>query len=177
MNDTARHTIPHRLDDPERWLFCTVDEVAALMGPALLGLAANQFVPGLVAGVGGWLLLRRVKRGGGGQHRALRALLVPAGLRAVAQTHAGEPPAALRRLRATLDWVEAELLQTRGWDPATRRRPRVKTDGMVGVRPWDRPISRLMARWAMPSRSVSSRFRMTRVEPDSFASTGDPAAG
>ena len=43
----------------------TVDEAAALMGPALLGLAANQFVPGLIAGVGGWLLLRRVKRGGG----------------------------------------------------------------------------------------------------------------
>ena len=65
MNDTARHTIPRRLDDPERWLFWTVDEAAALMGPALLGLAANQFVPGLIAGVGGWLLLRRVKRGGG----------------------------------------------------------------------------------------------------------------
>ncbi|MYE60401.1 MAG: relaxase domain-containing protein [Alphaproteobacteria bacterium] len=34
-------------------------------------------------------------------------------------------------VRATLDWVEAELLQTRGWDPVTRRRPRVKAGGMV----------------------------------------------
>ena len=34
-------------------------------------------------------------------------------------------------VRATLDFVEAELLQTRGWDPATRRRPRVKARGMV----------------------------------------------
>ena len=34
-------------------------------------------------------------------------------------------------VRATLDWVEADLLQTRGWDPATRRRPRVKAHGMV----------------------------------------------
>ena len=34
-------------------------------------------------------------------------------------------------VRATLDWVEAELLETRGWDPATRRRPRVKANGMV----------------------------------------------
>ena len=34
-------------------------------------------------------------------------------------------------VRATLGFVEAELLQTRGWDPATRRRPRVKADGMV----------------------------------------------
>ena len=65
MADLARHSIPRRLDDPERWLFWTVDEAAVLMGPALLGLAANAFVPGLVAGVGGWLLLRRVKRGGG----------------------------------------------------------------------------------------------------------------
>ena len=34
-------------------------------------------------------------------------------------------------VRATLDWVESDLLETRGWDPATRRRPRVKADGMV----------------------------------------------
>ena len=65
MNDTARHAIPRRLDDPERWLFWTFDEAAALLGPAVLGLAANQFVAGLVAGIAGWLLLRRVKRGGG----------------------------------------------------------------------------------------------------------------
>ena len=34
-------------------------------------------------------------------------------------------------VRATLDFVEAELLQTRGWDPATRPRPRVSANGMV----------------------------------------------
>ncbi|MDE0417110.1 MAG: relaxase domain-containing protein [bacterium] len=34
-------------------------------------------------------------------------------------------------VRATLDWIERDLLQTRGWDPATKRRPRVKADGMV----------------------------------------------
>ena len=34
-------------------------------------------------------------------------------------------------VRATLDFVEAELLQTRGWDPARRRRPRVSANGMV----------------------------------------------
>ena len=73
MNDTARHTIPRRLDDPERWLFWTVDEAAALMGPALLGLAANQFVPGLIAGIGGWLLLRRVKRAAAPISRATRS--------------------------------------------------------------------------------------------------------
>ncbi len=64
MND-ARYTIPRRLDDPERWLFWTFDEAAALLGPAVLGLAANQFVTGLLAGLAGWWLLRRVKRSGG----------------------------------------------------------------------------------------------------------------
>ena len=34
-------------------------------------------------------------------------------------------------VRATLDFAEAELLQTRGWDPARRRRPRVSANGMV----------------------------------------------
>ena len=65
MNDQAKHAIPSRLDDPERWLFWTLDEAAALLGPALLGLAANAFLTGLLAGLAGWALLRRAKRGGG----------------------------------------------------------------------------------------------------------------
>ncbi len=36
-------------------------------------------------------------------------------------------------VRETLDWVETDLLQTRGWDPATRRRPRVKAHGMAAA--------------------------------------------
>ena len=36
-------------------------------------------------------------------------------------------------VRSTLDWIEAELLQTRGYDPATRRRPRVAADGLVAA--------------------------------------------
>ena len=34
-------------------------------------------------------------------------------------------------VRATLDWIEADLLQTRGWDPITWQRPRVAADGMI----------------------------------------------
>ena len=34
-------------------------------------------------------------------------------------------------VRATLDWIERDLLQTRGGDPITRRRPRVGADGMI----------------------------------------------
>ena len=34
-------------------------------------------------------------------------------------------------VRATLEWIETDLLQTRGWDPVTRQRPRVAADGMI----------------------------------------------
>ena len=36
-------------------------------------------------------------------------------------------------VRETLDWIEAELLQTRGHDPVTGRRPRVRAHGMVAA--------------------------------------------
>ena len=36
-------------------------------------------------------------------------------------------------VRATLDWVESDLLQTRGYDPATGRRPRERAHGMVAA--------------------------------------------
>ena len=34
-------------------------------------------------------------------------------------------------VRATLKWIETDLLQTRGWDPITRQRPRVAAHGMI----------------------------------------------
>ena len=36
-------------------------------------------------------------------------------------------------VRAALDFLERELLQTRGYDPVTRRRPRVSADGLVAA--------------------------------------------
>ncbi|MCY4591001.1 MAG: relaxase domain-containing protein [Alphaproteobacteria bacterium] len=36
-------------------------------------------------------------------------------------------------VRATLDWVETELLQTRAWDPTTRRHRRVEAHGLVAA--------------------------------------------
>ena len=36
-------------------------------------------------------------------------------------------------VRAALDWMEAEFLQTRGYEPATGRRPRVKANGLVAA--------------------------------------------
>ena len=34
---------------------------------------------------------------------------------------------------ATLDFIERELLETRGWDPVTRKRPRIKGHGLVAA--------------------------------------------
>ena len=36
-------------------------------------------------------------------------------------------------VKATLDWLEKDLLQTRSWDPATRQRPRVAANGLVAA--------------------------------------------
>ena len=36
-------------------------------------------------------------------------------------------------VKATLDWLERDLLQTRSWDPVTRQRPRVAANGLVAA--------------------------------------------
>ena len=36
-------------------------------------------------------------------------------------------------MRETLDWIEGTLLETRGWDPATSKRPRMKAPSMVAA--------------------------------------------
>ena len=99
MNEAERFAIPSRLDDPERWLFWTMDEAAVLMGPAVLGLAANAFVTGLVIGVGGWLVLRRIKRGGRAGVVMHGGVLVSARGGAASSGGACEPLAPLRRVR------------------------------------------------------------------------------
>ena len=92
--------------------------------------------------IGAKLRLGR-RRDGGRQHRpgfditfsapksvSLAALLPteknPRGDRAVKRAHDAA-------VRETLDWIEATLLETRGWDPATRRRPRLKAPWMVAA--------------------------------------------
>ena len=50
----------------------------------------------------------------------------PHGDRAVIRAHNAA-------VRETLDWIEGTLLETRGWDPATGRRPRVKAPSMVAA--------------------------------------------
>ena len=50
----------------------------------------------------------------------------PRGDRAVLRCHD-------EAVRAALDWIEETMLQTRGWDPETRRRPRVKGHGLAAA--------------------------------------------
>ena len=50
----------------------------------------------------------------------------PRGDRAVIRAHD-------EAVRATLGWIEKTLLETRGWDPATGRRPRMKSPSMVAA--------------------------------------------
>ena len=118
-------------------------------GAAALGLeegrevAAGTFekvLQGLVLGTG--VRLGRL-RDGEHEHRpgfditfsapksvSLAALLPtekrPRGDRAVIRAHD-------EAVRATLKWIEGTLLETRGWDPATGQRPRVKAPSMVAA--------------------------------------------
>ncbi len=50
----------------------------------------------------------------------------PRGDRGVLRTHD-------EAVRATLDWIEETMLETRGWDPATRKRPRTRAHGMAAA--------------------------------------------
>ena len=50
----------------------------------------------------------------------------PRGDRAVIRAHD-------QAVRATLDWIEGTMLETRGWEPATGRRPRIKAPSMVAA--------------------------------------------
>ena len=118
-------------------------------GAAALGLKAGarvaarafeKLLRGFVLGTG--LRLGRVRHGEH-EHRpgfdltfsapksvSLAALLPterhPRGDRSVVRAHD-------EAVRATLDWVEETFLETRGWDPATRRRPRVKAPFMTAA--------------------------------------------
>ncbi len=108
-----------------------------------LHVAAGKF-ESLLAGdvIGTGIRLGR-QRGGKREHRpglditfsapksvSLAALLPtrrhPHGDRGVMHAHD-------EAVRATLDWIEGNLLETRGWDPATRKRPRIKAPHMVAA--------------------------------------------
>jgi conjugal transfer pilus assembly protein TraL len=56
--------IPRRLDEPERWMFWTVDEALTMLVPVITGMMTNFLVVGAVIGIGGFVLIRRLKGNG-----------------------------------------------------------------------------------------------------------------
>jgi len=56
--------IPRRLDEPERWMFWTVDEALIMLVPVITGMMTGFLLVGAVIGIGGFVLLRRLKGNG-----------------------------------------------------------------------------------------------------------------
>ena len=110
-------------------------------GAAALGLRGHVYAKRFEQVLAGFVPRTRIrlgrKRDGAHQHRpgldvtlsapksvSLEGLVF--GERRVVRAHD-------EAVRATLDWIESDLLQTRGYDPATGRRPREAAHGMVAA--------------------------------------------
>lgn len=59
--DEAQFWIPQYLDEPERFLFFTMDEALVLFAPVGFGIFANHFMLGLVLGIAGLFGYRKLK--------------------------------------------------------------------------------------------------------------------
>ncbi|MGL5720275.1 MAG: type IV conjugative transfer system protein TraL [Alphaproteobacteria bacterium] len=62
MEDYDQHILLHRLDDPLRLLFWTVDEAASILIPPFLGLGMDRPFLGLIGAGIGFFVLRSLKR-------------------------------------------------------------------------------------------------------------------
>ncbi len=56
--------IPQNLNEPERYFIFTMDELIVCIGPMLVLMLAVNFVVGLLAGLGCFMALRKIKKGG-----------------------------------------------------------------------------------------------------------------
>ena len=72
--DMSRDTyIPQYLDEPERFFVFTPDELVAVVTPLAICTVVVNFAIGLVMAAGAFVLLRKLKQGGG-LHRLLWVL-------------------------------------------------------------------------------------------------------
>jgi conjugal transfer pilus assembly protein TraL len=62
MTDYDQHVLLHRLDDPLRVLYWTLDEAAAILIPPFVGLGMDHPFVGLLCSGCGFFLLRQVKK-------------------------------------------------------------------------------------------------------------------
>ena len=122
------------------WHGCGAEALGLKPGARVSSRAFERLLQGHVPGTE--IRLGRVRHGGyerrpgfdltfsAPKSVSLAALLPterhPRGDRSVVRAHD-------EAVRATLDWVEETLLETRGWDPETRQRPRVKAPFMAAA--------------------------------------------
>ncbi len=60
--DVEPYYIPRHLDDPERWMFWTLDEAGALIVPfTILAVGYGYFLTGMAASLGLFWTLRKLK--------------------------------------------------------------------------------------------------------------------
>lgn len=64
MSELEAFYIPKHLDDPERWLFWTVDEALVLIAPFFLGVMLNFYLIGMIMSITLYLLYRKFKSTG-----------------------------------------------------------------------------------------------------------------
>jgi len=64
MSDIDAFYIPKHLDDPERWLFWTVDEALILIAPFFLGVMMDFYLIGIVMSITLYLLYKKFKSTG-----------------------------------------------------------------------------------------------------------------
>ena len=122
------------------WHGCGAEALGLKPGARVSSRAFERLLQGHVPGTE--IRLGRVRHGGyerrpgfdltfsAPKSVSLAALLPterhPRGDRSVVRAHD-------EAVRSTLDWVEETLLETRGWDPETRQRPRVKAPFMAAA--------------------------------------------
>jgi conjugal transfer pilus assembly protein TraL len=87
--------IPQYLDEPERFFVFTPDELIAVVTPLAISTVVANFAVGLAVATGAFVLLRKLKQGGG-LHRLLWILYwhLPADVLRLK----GSPPSHLREL-------------------------------------------------------------------------------
>lgn len=73
--------IPARLEEPGRFFIFEMDELAAIALPILFGVIANSLIPGVLVGVGAYVLWVKIKsvKGFYGLH-AMRYWHLPQGV-------------------------------------------------------------------------------------------------
>ncbi len=64
MDDKEIYYIPRYLDEPERWLFWTIDEACILVIPVIIGISLSYFILGIILSLTSYISWIKLKRAG-----------------------------------------------------------------------------------------------------------------